>query len=83
VNRDGCEGRRHERHGACVKPKKDRDQASARQRENLKVDCRADILHGGADPHCAQLDELLHCHFYTFSASSGRYDVPVGGREID
>ena len=70
-------------HCGCAKPKKNCDQASARQRENLKVDCRAEILHGGADPHCARLDELLHCHFYTFSASSGGYDVLVVGREID
>jgi len=43
----------HERHGACVKPKKDRDQTSARQRENLKLDFRADILDCGANPQRA------------------------------
>jgi hypothetical protein len=40
-------------HCGCVEPKKDRDQASARQRQNFEVDIRADVLDCSANPHCA------------------------------
>jgi hypothetical protein len=40
-------------HCGCAKPKKDCDQASARQRQNLEIDIRADVLDCNANPHCA------------------------------
>jgi hypothetical protein len=44
----------------CVKRKKDRDQASAWQGDNLEIDVRADVLDDGADPYGALLNELFH-----------------------
>jgi len=38
-----------------VKPKNDCDQASTRQRQNVEIDIRADVLYCSADQHRAEL----------------------------